>query len=135
MPSLSRRPVSAGSDPGRNGPGSRPARNGGRAAATAEAPARGSWGAADLPPLAGGAAAGPAGATAAPAASDTLDPATGIVRYRGFLLMPQNDRSWLVRPERSPMTVLPFRTTTLSLSAVKALVDGRLEAIRQRSQP
>ena len=25
------------------------------------------------------------------------------VRYRGFLLMPQTNRSWLVRPERSPM--------------------------------
>jgi hypothetical protein len=84
-----------------------------------------------------GATAAPAARTsAAPAASDSLlDPATGIVRYRGFLLMPQGDRGWLVRPERSPMTVLPFRTATLPLSDVKALVDGRLRAIRQGSQP
>jgi len=33
------------------------------------------------------------------------------------------------------MKVLPFRTPTLPLSDVKALVDGRLRAIRQGSQP
>ena len=48
------------------------------------------------------------------------------VRYRGFLLMPQANRSWLVRPERSPMRLLPFRTPTCSLADVKALVDWRL---------
>jgi len=48
------------------------------------------------------------------------------VRYRGFLLMPQTNRSWLVRPERSPMRFLPFRTPTCSLADVKALVDWRL---------
>ncbi|MEB3272079.1 MAG: hypothetical protein VKJ44_10630 [Synechococcus sp.] len=139
MPSLFRRPVSVGSDPGRNSSGSRPVGNGGRAAAaaaaaaTVDAPARGPWNAADPPRLVG-ATAGPAGDTAAPAAGDTLDPAAGIVRYRGFLLMPQGDRGWLVRPERSPMTVLPFRTASLTLSDVKALVDGRLRAIRQASQ-
>jgi hypothetical protein len=50
------------------------------------------------------------------------------VRYRGFVLIPQSDLGWLVRPERSPMTVLPFRTPPISLSDVKALVDWRLEA-------
>ncbi|MCP9799791.1 hypothetical protein [Synechococcus sp. RedBA-s] len=49
-----------------------------------------------------------------------------IVRYRGFVLMPQADLSWLVRPERSPMPVLPFRTPASSLEDVKALVDWRL---------
>ena len=33
-----------------------------------------------------------------------------VVRYRGFVLIPQNDLTWLVRPERSPMSLLPFRT-------------------------
>lgn len=49
------------------------------------------------------------------------------VRYRGFVLLPQPDLGWLVRPERSPMTVLPFRTPPISLSDVKALVDWRLD--------
>jgi len=49
-----------------------------------------------------------------------------VVRYRGFVLLPQPDLSWLVRPERSPMGVLPFRTPPNSLDDVKALVDWRL---------
>ena len=48
------------------------------------------------------------------------------VRYRGFLLLPQNNRGWLVRPERSPLMLLPFRTPTCSLADVKALLDWRL---------
>ena len=48
------------------------------------------------------------------------------VHYRGFLLMPQTNQSWLVRPERSPMLLLPFRTPTCSLADVKALLDWRL---------
>ncbi len=54
-----------------------------------------------------------------------LDP--GIVRYRGFVLLRQGDLGWLVRPERSPMRVLPFRAPACSLADVKALVDWRLE--------
>jgi hypothetical protein len=50
-----------------------------------------------------------------------------VVRYRGFVLIPQQDLGWLVRPERSPMRVLPFRTPASSLSDVKALVDWRLQ--------
>ncbi|MCT0198435.1 hypothetical protein KQ313_01870 [Synechococcus sp. CS-1325] len=49
-----------------------------------------------------------------------------MVRYRGFVLLPQPDLTWLVRPERSPMGVLPFRTPASSLDDVKALVDWRL---------
>ena len=49
-----------------------------------------------------------------------------VVRYRGFLLLPQLNSSWLVRPERSPMRLLPFRTPTCSLADVKALLDWRL---------
>jgi len=48
------------------------------------------------------------------------------VRYRGFLLLPQANNSWLVRPERSPMSFLPFRTHTCSLTDVKAMIDLRL---------
>ena len=49
-----------------------------------------------------------------------------VVRYRGFVLIPQNDLSWLVRPERSPMSLLPFRTPASSVDDVKALIDWRL---------
>jgi len=49
------------------------------------------------------------------------------VRYRGFVLLHQQNQSWLVRPERSPMRLLPFRTPACSLADVKALVDWRLE--------
>ena len=48
------------------------------------------------------------------------------VRYRGFVLIPQADFTWLVRPERSPMHLLPFRAPASSLADVKALVDWRL---------
>jgi hypothetical protein len=48
------------------------------------------------------------------------------VRYRGFVLIPQADLTWLVRPERSPMHLLPFRAPSSSLADVKALVDWRL---------
>lgn len=57
------------------------------------------------------------------------------VRYRGFVLLPQADLGWLVRPERSPMTVLPFRTPPISLSDVKALVDWRLDGAPLTAQP
>ena len=48
------------------------------------------------------------------------------VRYRGVLLMPQTNRSGLVRPERSPRRLLPFRTPTCALADVTALLDWRL---------
>jgi len=48
------------------------------------------------------------------------------VRYRGFVLIPQADLTWLVRPERSPMDMLPFRAPASSVQDVKALVDWRL---------
>ena len=55
-----------------------------------------------------------------------------VVRYRGYLLLPQTNQSWLVRPERSPMQLLPFRTPTCSLADVQALLDWRLS--RERSE-
>lgn len=51
----------------------------------------------------------------------------GAVRYRGYVLIPQADLTWLVRPERSPMTMLPFRAPASSVADVKALVDWRLD--------
>jgi hypothetical protein len=49
-----------------------------------------------------------------------------VVRYRGFVLIPQEDLTWLVHPERSPLLMLPFRAPASSLEDVKALVDWRL---------
>ena len=49
------------------------------------------------------------------------------IRYRGFVLIQQTNCSWLVRPERSPMSsLLPFRTKADSLEEVKAIIDLRL---------
>ena len=56
----------------------------------------------------------------------TLDPQYAI-RYRGFVLLEQQNSSWLVRPERSPMKLLPFRTHACSLADVKAALDRRLK--------
>jgi hypothetical protein len=43
------------------------------------------------------------------------------------VLIPQNDLTWLVRPERSPMQQLPFRAPASSVDDVKALIDWRLD--------
>lgn len=48
------------------------------------------------------------------------------VRYRGFVLIPQADLTWVVRPERSPMVTLPFRAPASSVEDVKALIDWKL---------
>ena len=50
------------------------------------------------------------------------------VRYRGFILLQQPNQSWLVRPERSPMQLLPFRTAICSIDDAKSLVDWKLKA-------
>jgi len=42
------------------------------------------------------------------------------------VLIPQEDLTWVVRPECSPLTMLPFRPPASSLQDVKALVDWRL---------
>ena len=49
-----------------------------------------------------------------------------VVRYRGFLLLQQPNRTWLVRPERSPMLLLPFRTPSCSIAEVKKILRRRL---------
>lgn len=48
------------------------------------------------------------------------------IRYRGFVLLQHANQSWLVRPERSPMALLPFRTQPCSLADVKEELDERL---------
>jgi len=58
---------------------------------------------------------------------ERIRPSLQVVRYRGFVLIPQGDLTWLIRPERSPMKVLPFRAPASSLSDVKAIVDWRLD--------
>ena len=58
-----------------------------------------------------------------------------VERYRGFVLIPEGDLSWQVRPERSPMHVLPFRTPACSLADVKALVDWRLARLGRDHRP
>ena len=57
--------------------------------------------------------------------------AARTIRYRGFVLLEETNGSWNVRPERSPMSVLPFRTPTCSLEDVKALVDWKLSQEEQ----
>ena len=56
-------------------------------------------------------------------------------RYRGFVLIPEDDLSWQVRPERSPMHVLPFRAPACSIADVKALVDWRLARLGRDRRP
>lgn len=87
----------------------------------------------ERPAATAGASVGAAAAASLPegrsaAAAGLEMPPRSVVRYRGFVLLPQKDLGWLVRPERSPMTILPFRTPPLSLSDAKALIDRRLNA-------
>ena len=48
------------------------------------------------------------------------------IHYKGFLLLEQPNKSWLVRPQRSPMVLLPFRTPICSLAEVKVILDQKL---------
>ena len=48
------------------------------------------------------------------------------IRYRGFLLIEQQNKSWVVRPERSPIIIFPFKTTICSLNEVKKIIDMKL---------
>ena len=41
-----------------------------------------------------------------------------VIRYQGFLILKQPNHTWLVRPERSPMRLLPFRTASCSLKVI-----------------
>ena len=49
-----------------------------------------------------------------------------VIRYRGFLLLQEPNQTWLVRPERSPMLLLPFRTHHCTLTEVKKILENKL---------
>ena len=49
-----------------------------------------------------------------------------VARYQGFLLLQQPNQTWLIRPERSPMLLLPFRTHSCSLSEAKKILAQKL---------
>ena len=49
-----------------------------------------------------------------------------VIRYQGFLLIQQPNHTWLVRPERSPMLLLPFRTSNCTLAEVKEILARKL---------
>ena len=57
-----------------------------------------------------------------------------VIRYRGFLLLQQPNHTWLVRPERSPMLLLPFRTTRCSLAEVKRILEKKLSQEKDINQ-
>ena len=46
-----------------------------------------------------------------------------VLRYKGFLFIEQENKSWLIRPECSPLILLPFRTKICSLDAAKELLN------------
>ena len=48
------------------------------------------------------------------------------IQYRDFLFLKQPNATWLVRPIKSPMKLLPFRTAICSLSKVKGILDKKL---------
>jgi len=53
------------------------------------------------------------------------------VRYKGFLFLEQQNKSWLIRPERSPLLLLPFRTTICSLIKAKQILDKKLSSKKE----
>tara|TARA_B100000131_G_scaffold100430_1_gene97441 strand:- start:601 stop:828 length:228 start_codon:yes stop_codon:yes gene_type:complete len=48
------------------------------------------------------------------------------IRYRGFLLIEQENKSWVARPEKSPIIIFPFKTNPCSLVEVKKIIDLKL---------
>ncbi len=55
-----------------------------------------------------------------------LSQVISIIHYKGFLLIEQKNKSWLIRPEHSPLLILPFRTDICSLGEAKKLLDDKL---------
>tara|TARA_B100000131_G_C17947841_1_gene545160 strand:+ start:158 stop:364 length:207 start_codon:yes stop_codon:yes gene_type:complete len=49
-----------------------------------------------------------------------------VIRYKGFLLIQQNNQEWVVRPEKSPIIIFPFKTNPCSVSEVKKMIDIKL---------
>ena len=56
----------------------------------------------------------------------TVSKTISIIHYKEFLLIEQQNKSWLIRPENSPLLLLPFRTDICSLVEAKQLLDDRL---------
>jgi len=48
------------------------------------------------------------------------------IHYKGFLFLKQPNKSWLVRPKKSPMILLPFRTHICSITEAKKILDLKL---------
>ena len=57
-----------------------------------------------------------------------------VIRYRGFLLLEQFNKSWVVRPEKSPIVIFPFKTTRCPLSEVKKISDFKLSNNEENAQ-
>tara|TARA_Y100001968_G_C19448276_1_gene766770 strand:+ start:5072 stop:5275 length:204 start_codon:yes stop_codon:yes gene_type:complete len=49
-----------------------------------------------------------------------------VIRYKGFILIEQENYTWKVQPERSPILLMPFRTQICSVEEVKAIIDMKL---------
>ncbi len=65
-----------------------------------------------------------------PNLQNSLLHSSSTIRYQGFLLIEQHNKSWLVRQERSPLRLLPFRTVICSLSEAKQILDNKLLEIQ-----
>ena len=57
---------------------------------------------------------------------NSITKAKVLIRYRGFLLLQQHNKGWLVNPERSPLLLLPFRTHPCTVEQVKKILDIRI---------
>tara|TARA_B100000700_G_C14396970_1_gene557438 strand:+ start:321 stop:536 length:216 start_codon:yes stop_codon:yes gene_type:complete len=56
-----------------------------------------------------------------------------VIRYKGFLLIKEPNESWLIRPQRSPMLLLPFRIPLCSLAKAKQILNRKLSSIKQEN--
>ena len=62
---------------------------------------------------------------------DYFSESTSAIRYKGFLLIEQHNKSWLIRPQSSPLLLLPFRTKICSLVEAKLILDQKLRQSEQ----
>ena len=51
---------------------------------------------------------------------------SNISHFDGFLLIEQYDQSWLIRPTKSPLRLLPFWTEICSLKEAKQILKNKL---------
>ena len=57
---------------------------------------------------------------------DSFLNSSSVIRYKGFLFIEQQNQSWLIRPEQSPLRLLPFRTNVCSFEEAKQTLDKKL---------